>query len=194
MPTIFDFLKKIKLHRVIIGVGVFIIFAQYVWKFLYIQGVVPGAYWLFITLDKWYLESIKYTFVLAGFVLIIWIMSLFLIKKISAQLVKVFCALIFMGFAIIITFPVTVARNTVFVDKVQVKNKVYYLTAFPMFAEVNYSVSKCEFTGQFCQTIFVSGDITRTNWQLSSLKYDESKQELMVIEHEQGLIYSEEVP
>ena len=187
-------LKKIQIHQIVIGVGIFILFTQYIWKFFYVGGIFPGVYWLFIYVDQWFLESIKYTFILAAIVFAFWVLSLFLINKISAQLIKIFGALIFTGLAIVITFPVVIARNTVFIDKLQVKKNVYYLSAYPMFAEVNYSVAKCEFTGQLCKTIFISGDVTGTNWLNSHLKYDDHKKELLLIEDEKGIIFSEKLP
>lgn len=82
------------------------------------------------------------------------------------------------------------ARNTVFIEKLQVRNTVYYLSGYPMFAEVNYSVAQCEFTGQFCKTIFVSGDIAGTNWLASHLKYNDNTKELILVEDEEGVIFT----
>lgn len=187
---IFARLKKAQIHQVILGIGVFILFTQYVWKFLYIGGIIPGAYWLFFYLDEWFLESIKYTFILAGLFLIIWVLGKLFVPKIAPQSIKIFGSLIFVGFAIIFTFPMVMARSTVFIEKLQVRNTVYYLSAYPMFAEVNYSVAQCEFTGQFCRTVFVSGDITGTNWLDSHLKYNGNTNELTLVEDEEGIIFT----
>ncbi len=183
-------LMKVKIHKVVLGIGMFILLAQYIWKFLYVGGVLPGAYWLFFYLDEWFFASIKFTFILAGIIFVLWILSRFFIRGISAQLIKIVGALIFTGLAIIVTFPVIIARHTVFIDKLQADNRVYYLSAYPMFAEVNYSVAECEFTGQICRTIFVSGDITGTNWLNSHLKYDESSKEIILVEDEEGVIFT----
>ncbi len=82
------------------------------------------------------------------------------------------------------------AHSTVFIEKLRVKSTVYYLSAYPMFAEVNYSVAECEFTGQICKTIFVSGDITGTNWTKSYLEYDTNSNEITLVEDERGVIFN----
>lgn len=187
---IFARLKKAQIYQVVLGIGVFILFTQYIWKSLYVGGVVPGVYWLFFYLDEWFLESVKYTFILAGLFFIVWILGKLFVPKIAPQSIKIFGSLIFVGFAIVFTFPVVMAHSTVFIEKLQVRNTIYYLSAYPMFAEVNYSVAQCEFTGQFCKTIFVSGDITGTNWLNSHLKYNDTTKELTLVEDEEGIIFT----
>jgi hypothetical protein len=116
-------------------------------------------------------------------------LSTSLLKKLSLQWIKIVGILIFTGFEIIITFPIVIAPNTVFIEKIQVGNRAYYLPAYPIFAEVNYSIAECEFTAQFCRTIFISGDIAGTNWLAGHLKYDVSDQEIMLVEAAEGIIF-----
>lgn len=182
--------EKVQLHRTILGIGIFILFTQYIWKILYAGGILPGAYWLFYYLDEGFFVSIVFTFSLAGIVFLLWVASRFLAKEISMQLMKIIGALMFVGAGIIITFPVVLARNTVFIERLQAENKIYYLSAYPMFSEVNYSVAECEFTGQICRTIFVSSDILGTNWQNSYLEYNENSNEIILIEDQEGIIFS----
>ena len=191
MSIVISILKRIRIYQVIIGIGIFVLFAQYFWKILYVCGVVPGPYWLFVFIDQWFLGSISCVFYLIAFIFVFWILGLLLNRKISAQLIKVSGALVFAGFAIMATFPVVIARHTVHIDKLQVEGNIYYLSGYPFGAEVNYSVAKCEFTGQLCKTIFISGDIVGTDWLNSHLEYDDHDKKLLLMEVEEGAIFLE---
>lgn len=192
--TFLKSLDKLKIHRTIIAIGILILFIQYVWKYFYIWRSIPGVYWLFFYLDTWFLESIGFCFIAAVVVLILWLVSKILKSDYSSALMKIVGALTFTGIAILLTFPAFAAHNTVFVDRLEANGATYYLSAYPFFSEVNYGLAECESAGIICKTIFLSGDITGTNWLNSHLNYDENSKKLLLIEDIKGVIFSKQVP
>ena len=180
-------------YRVVVLFGVIVLFTQYVWKTLYIGRVLPAPYWLFVYMDQWFLQCVQFSMVLVAVFFAAWILSQLVFRSLSAELMKIALAFVFLGVAFVLTFPIVMAHNTVTVDRLRVGNSVYYLSAYPMFVDVIYAVAKCEPTGQICVNHFTSREVTGTDWTRSRLLYDATTKKLNLLETDENIIYTEVV-
>ena len=168
--------------------GAMILLIQFGWKELYLFKHIPGIYWLFIMMDRYYAASLVAAFMGSAIFL-----ALTLLQKSTSQkrtyFSRVNLAFLTAGIAILCTFPMTFAQNSTHMESIQAGGRIYNLAAYPMF-DVNLSVAECDPVGIFCTTIYRSHDITDMQWKKSHLAYNAQGHLLSLQTPNDGIIFS----
>lgn len=180
------FSREARELAVLFGPALIILYTQYIWKLLYIDGVFPGFYWFFVVLDTFYLHITIGSLVLSILLLVGWLA----IKKRHFQPLLLAGTFLFVFIAMVLTIPMTFTHNTIHIQSIRAEGKVFHLSASPMF-DINYNLSRCDALGIICKTIYHSGDINSSNW--AKLKYNDKTRILTVVDREKGAIFSYKV-
>ena len=143
--------------------------------------MVPGIYWLFVLLDKTLLSI---------FIFLILFVIFDIFRGDGKFFISLSRAWLVAIPALLLTFPMTFAQNTIHLKSLRAEGKVFHLSAAPMF-DINYNLSKCDTLGIVCVTIFHSGDVTSPDW--ATLHYNKQTQTLKVVDPEEGELFSYKV-
>jgi hypothetical protein len=162
------------------------------WKPAFIYGEAAGIYWLFPIMDKTLLPLIVIYLVCSVICFVIWLVQLPKQKE-RANLwgylsVTLFIFGIILGTAIVSIF----AHNTIHMDSVEAKGRVYYLAVYPLF-DLNYGLFECDALGFVCENIYLSGDYSGRDWP-GTITLSSTSNILYVKAGEAGTIFTYQLP